>query len=114
MTTTHANSPVEAIARLETLCLMSGLELPVAAIRRQLGGSLDLIVQQSRFADGARRVTSVSEVAGLDDHGEVALREIYGYEADGTFRATGYLPSFAAELEPAFELALAASLGGER
>jgi pilus assembly protein CpaF len=110
MTTTHANSPREAVARLETLCLMSGLELPVAAIRRQLSGSLDLIVQQSRFADGARRVTSISEVAGIDDHGEVLLHEIYAFERAsgdaGRFRASGYLPSFAAELEPAFELAL--------
>jgi pilus assembly protein CpaF len=120
MTTTHANSPREAVARLETLCLMSGLDLPVSAIRRQLAGSLDLIVQQSRFADGARRVTSVSEVAGLDDHGEVQLREIYGFErggggdADaGAFRASGYLPSFAAELEAAFELALPAVLAAK-
>jgi len=122
MTTTHANSPREALARLETLCLMSGVELPVSAIRRQLAGSLDLIVQQSRFADGARRVTSISEVAGIDDHGELQLHEIYGFERDGggsgsgserppgRFRATGHLPSFAAELEPDFELALSGVL----
>ncbi|HMI91961.1 MAG TPA: hypothetical protein VK509_11385, partial [Polyangiales bacterium] len=85
------------------------------AIRRQLSGSLDLIVQQSRFADGARRVTSISEVADIDEHGELQLHEIYGFERGagggedgepGRFRATGHLPSFAAELEPAFELAL--------
>ncbi len=103
MTTTHANSPREAVHRLETLCLMSGLDLPAAAIRRQLGASLDLIVQQARFSDGSRRVTHITEVAGLNDDGEVELRDIYrfdrrGVDSDGgvqgQFSATGFVPAF--------------------
>ncbi len=103
MTTTHANSPREAVHRLETLCLMSGLDLPASAIRRQLGASLDLIVQQARFSDGSRRVTHISEVAGLTDSGDVELRDIFRFEqrgvtADGSvhgqFSASGFMPHF--------------------
>jgi len=102
MTTTHANSPREAVARLETLCLMSGVELPVTAIRQQLARSVHLIVQQSRALDGTRRVTSITELAGLDPHGAVDLHELFAYvpvrDGAGAFRPTGYLASFAAEL----------------
>jgi pilus assembly protein CpaF len=107
MTTTHANSPVEAVSRLETLCLMAGLDLPIVAIRHQIARSVHLIVQQSRLADGSRRVTCISEVTRIDEHGELELNEIFvfqrgGVDADGkilgSFRATGYLPSFAGEL----------------
>lgn len=110
MTSTHANSPREAVARIETLCLMAGVDLPVRAIRAQIASSVHLIVQQSRFADGSRRVISVAEVCGIDDHGEVALRELYTFHRTGNdergrirgeFLATGYLPEcldrFAAE-----------------
>jgi pilus assembly protein CpaF len=107
MTTTHANSPSEAVARLEVLCLMSGIELPVRAIRQQIAASVHLIVQQARFADGSRRVTSISEVRPLDEHGEVALRELFRFDRTverdatgvrGAFTATGHLPDFAGEL----------------
>lgn len=103
MTTTHANSPKEAIARLETLCLMAGLDLPVRAIRQQIASSIHLIIQQTRFSDGSRRVTSITEVLGLTDDGEVDHREIFGFKVSGTradgtvegdFTASGYLPSF--------------------
>jgi len=103
LTTTHANSPKEAVARIETLCLMAGLDLPVRAVRQQIASSIHLIVQQSRFSDGSRRVTSVAEVVGIDDDGEVELREIFafkmtsagiGQKVEGEFLATGYLPSF--------------------
>jgi pilus assembly protein CpaF len=108
MTTTHANSPHEAIARLETLSLMAGLDLPAHAIRRQIAASIHLLVQQCRFADGARRVTSISEIAGADAHGEIELVELFRFDrhcADrerpaGEFRPTGRLASFAAELAP--------------
>ena len=107
MTTTHANSPREAVARIETLCLMAGVDLPVRAIRSQIASSVHLIVQQSRLADGSRRVTAVSEVSGIDDDGEVELNEIYSFvrlstDGDGKilgeFRASGYLPSFIDQL----------------
>ncbi|MFW6087756.1 MAG: CpaF family protein, partial [Myxococcota bacterium] len=103
MTTTHANSPREAIGRLETLCLMAGLDLPARAIREQIASSVHLIVQQTRFSDGSRRVTSLSEVSGLDEDGRIELAEIFAFHRSGTdaagdvegeFRATGHLPSF--------------------
>jgi pilus assembly protein CpaF len=103
MTTTHANSPREAVSRLEVLCLMAGLDLPARAIREQIATSVDVILQQTRFADGTRRVTSISEIVGLDDDGALELYEIFGYIRSGTgpggkvlgeHRATGYLPSF--------------------
>ncbi len=107
LTTTHANSPVEAIRRLETLVLMAGMELPSRAIREQIASSIHLIVQQSRLNDGTRKVTAVSEVAGLDhDSGEVRLRPIYEFvrtgmdekgKIEGEFRSTGYLPSYIQE-----------------
>jgi pilus assembly protein CpaF len=110
MTSTHANSPREAIARIETLCLMAGVDLPVRAIRAQIASSVHLIVQQSRFADGSRRVVSIAEVSGMDDHGEVALRDLFTFQRlgnddqgriRGEFLATGYLAEcldrFAAE-----------------
>ncbi len=104
LTTTHANSPIEAVARLETLCLMSGLDLPIRAIRDQIANSVHLVVQQSRLSDGTRKITAISEVAGLNDETfEVELTPIFEFVRSGTgpggkvlgeFRATGYLPSF--------------------
>ncbi len=103
LTTTHANSPREAVARLETLVLMAGLELPVRAIREQIAGSIQLIVQQSRLSDGSRRVTAISEVVGISDKGDVELVPIFEYVRTGTgpkgkiigqYRATGFLPTF--------------------
>jgi pilus assembly protein CpaF len=103
LTTTHANSPREAIARLETLVLMAGLELPVRAIREQIAGSVQLVVQQSRLSDGTRRVTAISEVVGISDKGDVELVPIFEFVRTGTgpkakvlgeYRATGFLPTF--------------------
>jgi pilus assembly protein CpaF len=107
LTTTHANSAREAIARLETLVLMAGLDLPVRAVRDQIAGSVNLIVQQSRLSDGTRKVTGISEVTGIDEDGEIELRPIFEFRRRGTgaggavegeFLATGYLPSFLGEL----------------
>jgi pilus assembly protein CpaF len=107
LTTTHANSPLEALARLETLCLMAGVELPSRAIREQIAAGIQLIAQQTRLADGSRKVVSICEVCGLDQHGDFEVRKIYGFERSGTgpkgevlgsFLATGYLPSFLDEL----------------
>jgi pilus assembly protein CpaF len=103
LTTTHANSPSDAVDRLETLCLMSGVDLPSRAIREQIAKAIDLVVQQTRFGDGSRRVTAISEVVGLGDEGEVEMRTLFeftrtGVDAQnrvlGRFGATGYLPSF--------------------
>ncbi len=103
LTTTHANSPEEAIARIETLVLMGGVELPSRAIREQIAASIHLVVQQSRFSDGARRITAVSEVSGIGEQGQIEMRPIFEFVRSGTgpggkvlgeHRATGYLPSF--------------------
>jgi pilus assembly protein CpaF len=103
LTTTHANSPREAVARLETLCLMAGLELPARAIREQIAGAVHLLVQQTRLSDGSRKVTQICEVAGMGDEGEVRIVPIFQFVRTGTgpagevlgeFRSTGFLPSF--------------------
>ncbi len=104
LTTTHANSPQEALSRIETLVLMAGVDLPVRAIRDQIASSIHIIVQQSRLSDGSRKITAISEVTGIDrDTYEIELRPIFEFVRTGTgekgkvlgeFRATGYLPSF--------------------
>jgi pilus assembly protein CpaF len=103
LTTTHANSPREAINRLEVLALMSGIDLPARAIREQIANSVHLVVQQSRFSDGTRRITAISEVIGMDDNYEIQLRPIFEFQRSGIagdgkvlgeYRATGYLPSY--------------------
>jgi pilus assembly protein CpaF len=104
LTTTHANSPREAIKRLETLCLMAGIDLPSRAIRENIASSIHMVVQQTRLADGSRKITKIAEVLGIDDEtGEIELRPIFEFVRTGTgeggkvvgeFRATGYLPSF--------------------
>jgi pilus assembly protein CpaF len=107
LTTIHANSPAEALARLETLVLMAGLDLPSRAIRDQMSRVIHVIVQIARFADGSRRLTTVSEVTGIDREGRFETRTLFefereGVEGDGTVRgqhhATGYMPSFVDEL----------------
>lgn len=106
MTTTHANSPRECIARLETLCMMSGMDLPVRAIREQIAGAVNLIVQISRLSDGSRKILSITEVAGMQGD-IVTLAEIFrfketGYDKNrriqGVFQATGTIPTFIQKL----------------
>ncbi len=103
LTTTHANSPREAISRLETLVLMAGLELPVRAIREQIAGAVNVLVQQSRLSDGSRKVTAITEITGINDEGEIEIVPIFRFVRTGTdsagkvvgeFQATGFLPSF--------------------
>jgi pilus assembly protein CpaF len=108
LTTTHANSPREALARLETLVLMSGLELPIRAIREQIAGAVHILVQQSRLSDGSRKVTAISEVVGVNDDGEIEIVPIFRFVRSGTgahgkvlgeFCATGFLPTFLDQFE---------------
>ena len=66
ITTVHANSPRDSLSRLETMVLMAGVDLPVRAIREQVAGALDLVVQQARLKDGTRRITAISEVVGME------------------------------------------------
>jgi pilus assembly protein CpaF len=103
MTTTHANSPREAMKRIETLCMMAGLDLSTRAVREQIASSIHIVVQQMRFSDGTRRITSIAEVDRLDRDGELILHEIFSFHRSGAapngtvrgkHRSTGYVPSF--------------------
>lgn len=102
LTTGHANSPSDFLSRLEVMVLMAGVDLPSKAIREQIASAVDIIVQQSRLADGKRKVTHIMEVVGLEGD-SVKLQSIFefvkrGVNADGKilgeFVATGYIPSF--------------------
>ncbi|MCU0661945.1 MAG: Flp pilus assembly complex ATPase component TadA [Myxococcota bacterium] len=96
LTTLHANSPKEAISRLETMCLMAGLDLPCRAIREQIAAAVHLVVQQSRQKNGRRCVTSIAEVLSIEEGGGVRLAELYRFcEGDGSgeFLPTGRWPA---------------------
>jgi len=82
MSTIHANSPRDALSRMETLMLMAGLDLPVRAIRQQIRGALNLLVHVGRLADGRRKVLSITELTGFDDQ-TIALQELFISEATG-------------------------------
>ena len=81
LTTVHANSPDDALLRLESMSLMAGLELPIPVIRQQMASAIDVIVQQSRLIDGRRRITAISEVR-TDDHGQPVVVPIFEYRFD--------------------------------
>jgi septum site-determining protein MinD len=107
MTTTHANSPRECIGRLETLCLMAGMDLPARAIREQISSAVNLIVQISRQSDGSRKITSITEVCGMQGD-TVTLQEIFRFKETGfdknrrvlgQFQAMGMIPTFIEKLE---------------
>ncbi|MBN2048020.1 MAG: CpaF family protein [Anaerolineaceae bacterium] len=109
MTTVHANNPRDAISRLETLCLMSGMDLPLFVIRRQIASAVDLIVQQSRLRDGSRKITSITEIAGMEGD-TVVLSEIFRFNQTGIgengkvigeMGATGIRPQFTEALDAA-------------
>ena len=107
MSTVHANTARDAIRRLETLALMSGLDLPVAVIREQIASAVHLIVQQARLRDGSRKVVSVTEVQGMES-GQVVLQDIFIFEDQGdtpdgkvmgVLKPTGTRPKFTPILE---------------
>lgn len=82
MTTMHANGPEDALNRLETMVLMNGIEIPVLAIREYIENAIDLVVQMQRLSDGKRRVTSISEIIGIEN-GEIKQKEIFRYKQTG-------------------------------
>lgn len=107
MTTTHANSPRECLSRLETLCLMAGMDLPARVIREQIASAVNLIIQISRLSDGSRRVTSITEVVGMQGD-VVTLAEVFKFKETGfdknrkiigQFQAAGHIPTFISKLE---------------
>ncbi len=88
LTTGHANSPRDMLSRLETMVLMAGMNLPVAAIRQQIASAIDLIVQQARLRDGSRKITSISEILGME--GDVIVtQDIFTMEHGADGRVTG-------------------------
>ncbi len=106
LTTVHANNPREAISRLETLVMMAGMDLPQQAIREQISSAVDLVVQQSRFRDGSRKIDSITEIQGMEED-KVLRSEIFEFEQEGMadgeilgdLKPTGVRPSFYSRFE---------------
>ena len=88
LTTIHANSPRDSISRIETMVMMSGSELPSKAIRDQVSSAINLIVQQARLRDGSRKITSVSEIVGMEGD-VVRMQDIFTYETEGEYDSNG-------------------------
>ncbi len=108
MTTAHANSPRDAISRIETMCLMAGMDLPVRAIREQISSAVDVICQQERMRDGTRKVTSITEVSGMEGD-VITMTDIFVFEQTGVengqvvgrLRPTGLRPKFMDKIDAA-------------
>ncbi len=109
LTTLHANAPRDALSRLETMCMMAGMELPLKVIREQVASAIDLIVQQSRLRDGSRKVTAITEVAGMEGD-TIVLTDIFKFDQTGIaqdgkvlgeLKPTGIRPLFSPRLEVA-------------
>jgi pilus assembly protein CpaF len=108
MTTAHANSPRDVIARIETMTLMAGYDLPIRAIREQIASAIDLIIQIERMRDGSRKVVNLTEVVGMEGD-VITLQDLFAFEQTGyeegkvvgQLRASGLRPSFMDRLEAA-------------
>ena len=108
LTTVHANTPRDVIARLETMVLMSGIELPSRAIREQIASAVDLIVHESRLSDGSRKIVAITEVVGLEGQ-QITMQDLFVFKqtgldsngkVQGYFTATGAIPTFYGDLAP--------------
>ncbi len=107
LTTLHANTPRDALARMETLVLMAGMDLPVKAIREQIASAVHMIIQQTRFNDGTRKIAYITEISGMEVD-IITLQDIFYFKQDGfteegkvrgRFVATGFVPKFYDELQ---------------
>jgi pilus assembly protein CpaF len=106
LTTAHSNSPRDTLARLEVMCLMAGMDLPVRAIREQVSSAVDLIVHQERLRDGTRRITKVTEIQGMEGD-VITMSDIFEFEQTGIeagkvigrIRPTGLRPKFIDKIE---------------
>ena len=107
LTTIHANNPRDAVARMETMAMMANLNLPEKAIRKQIASAVTLVLQVSRFSDGSRRLTHITEITGMEDD-VVSMQDVFLFEKHGvspegrtlgTFTATGIRPKFAEKLK---------------
>lgn len=108
MCTVHANNPTDTCRRLESLCLMSEVELPMVAIRAQVASALDIIIATNRFQDGSRRLTSISEVLPLNERGDYRTQDLFTFQVTGKddegriqgyHTPTGILPTFLEKLQ---------------
>ena len=102
LTTVHANSPRDVVSRLETMVLMSGMDLPSRAIREQIASAVDVIIHESRLSDGSRRVTAVTEVTGMEGE-QIVMQDIFSFRQSGVgsdgrvmgeLLATGAVPTW--------------------
>jgi pilus assembly protein CpaF len=108
LTTAHANSPRDTLSRLETMCLMAGMDLPVRAIREQVAAAVDLIVQQARMRDGSRKIINITEVQGMEGD-VIVMSDIFAFEQQGMengkiigrLKPTGIRPKFYEQIEAA-------------
>jgi pilus assembly protein CpaF len=107
LTTVHANTPRDALTRLETMIQMTGMRLSDRAMRQQIASAIHMVVQAARLSDGTRRITSISEVTGMEGD-TITMQEIFQFERTGVdregrvigrFRATGIRPRFAERLK---------------
>ncbi|MBN2831516.1 MAG: Flp pilus assembly complex ATPase component TadA [Candidatus Omnitrophica bacterium] len=103
MTTVHANSPMDVLSRLDSMILMSGVELPMRAIREMVASAVDIIVHTARLSDGTRKVMAVAEIAGMKDEMHININDIFIFKQTGVdlqgkvlgyFTATGHKPTF--------------------
>lgn len=108
MGTTHANTPTDALVRLETLAMMAENPMPLTALRRQIAGAVHLVVQAKRLHDGSRKITNIAEVLGVDEHGRYTTQDIFKFVQTGIgedhkilgeMRPCGVLPTFFDEIE---------------
>ncbi len=109
LTTLHANSPRDALSRLETMCMMAGMDLPIRVVREQVAAAIDVIIQQSRLKDGSRKVTAITEVAGMEGD-TIVMTDIFRFDQTGIspdgkvigeLKPTGIRPMFSTKLDAA-------------
>ncbi|MCB0213015.1 MAG: CpaF family protein [Anaerolineae bacterium] len=120
LTTAHSNSPRDTLSRLETMCLMAGMDLPIRAIREQIASAVDLIVHQTRMRDGSRKIVNVTEVQGMEGD-VIVMSDIFAFEQQGIengiivgrLKATGIRPKFIDQIE-ASGIHLPANIFGAR
>ena len=107
LTTVHASNPMDALIRIETLCLMAGMDIPVYVVRRQVASAVHIVLQLARLDDGSRRVISIAEIMGMDESQSYISKPVFEFRSEGRdeesniigqLKWTGRIPSFHNEL----------------